>query len=156
MMNSLRKNPTGDTIEGISCDGDNDIARCSHCHTFSLRVHNLVAVHKLLITETEWLYLSHNIQLQIIIVLSHRKTQTETLLVLPIIYSSLANRRALILNSDIYIYIYIERERERESFDEILNFTVLVWLQIYIFIGLFIRPYIHSGEIYIQSWAKTW
>jgi len=47
MMNSLRKNPgPGYTISGISCDGDDDTMCCSHCHTFSLSVHKLLAVQK--------------------------------------------------------------------------------------------------------------
>ena len=52
MMNSLRKNSgQGDTIEGISCDGDDDTARCSHCRIFSLSVHNLLAVQKHLLNK---------------------------------------------------------------------------------------------------------
>lgn len=65
-----KKTWAGDTIEGISCDGDDDTAHCSHCRTFSLSVHNLLAVEKTfgcgymssgLITETEWLYLGNNL-----------------------------------------------------------------------------------------------
>ena len=46
----------------------------------------------IMITEAEWLYLCHNISLQtlryfnLIIVLAHRKTLTETLLVLSIVF----------------------------------------------------------------------
>jgi len=63
----IEKKPgLGDTIDGISCDGDDNTVHCSHCHTFSLSVYNLLAVQKhfdlgggmssRLITETEWLY----------------------------------------------------------------------------------------------------
>ena len=47
MMNSLRNKPgPGDTIDRILGDGDDNTARCSYCHTFSLSVHNLLAVQK--------------------------------------------------------------------------------------------------------------
>jgi len=43
---SEKKPGLGGTMDGISCDSDDETARCSHCHTFSLNVHNLLALQK--------------------------------------------------------------------------------------------------------------
>ena len=87
----------GDNMDGILCN--NDMARCFHCHTVSLSMHNQWLVKNIgcmfsrMITEIEWLYLCHNMSLQtvhnfnLIIVFTQRKTQIKNLQVLSILYS---------------------------------------------------------------------